>query len=183
MEPISAGVGIVGLGMQLYGGYQASQTAKEINQHEQQIFALEKQINAQRKNAMELSARRQSMEVYRNIQRMRSQGLASAVAQGAQFGSGFYGGQANTQSAGSWNLLGIGQNLEIGRNIFGLSDQITDQRAAISSLKGEMAEEQSWSSLGGALMQNAGTIGNVAGYAGSQVKSAMPGTGYAGPYV
>src|SRR5690349_12770116 len=87
------------------------------------ITGLEQQTEAQRFAAMELDARRQSLEAIRQGQRARALGLTAATQQGAGFGSGLQGGYGQISGQTNQNLLGVGQNLEIGRNIFGINSQ------------------------------------------------------------
>ena len=174
MDPISIGLQAVGMGMKLYGAFSgasdSSKYAEEMNRQEQQKFGLEKAVNQQRQQAMELSGRRQQLEIFRNTQRARAMGLNASVNQGAQFGSGMPGGQASAQNQGFFNAAGVNRNLEVGRNIFGLDSQITDINATESTLKANyqssQAKSQAWSSLGGSIMGAAGGIGNIAGAAG-----------------
>lgn len=58
MDPLTLGLGAVGLGLQLFGGISASEEAQNQANISQQIYGLEKQVNSQRKTAMELSANR-----------------------------------------------------------------------------------------------------------------------------
>jgi hypothetical protein len=175
MDPVSIGIQAVGMGMKLFGAFSgasdSSEYASQNNSYEQQKFGLEKQVNQQRQQAMELSARRQQLEVFRNTQRARAQGLNAATNQGAQFGSGLQGGQAESASQGLFNAQGINQNLQIGQNIFGLDNQITGINSQQSTLKAryqsQQAQDQAWQSLGGSLMQSGGTIGNISGAASS----------------
>lgn len=174
MDPVTIGLQAVGMGMKLFGAFSGandtSKFASQINQQEQQKFGLEKQVNTQRQQAMELSGRRQQLEVFRNNQRARALGLNAAVSQGAQFGSGLQGGLAGINAQSMVNNQGINQNLEIGRNIFGLDNKITDINATESTLKANyqssQAKSQAWSSLGGSIMGAAGGLGNIAGAAG-----------------
>jgi cell division protein FtsL len=165
MDPITLGISAVGLGMKLYGGFSAADDQKAIAESEKKIAGLEQNVNAQKQQAMELSARRQQMEIFRNTQRARAQGLQAAVSQGAQYGSGMPGGQAATLNQGLFNALGVTQNLEFGRNIFGIDSQISSEKMKISDEKSQLAEDQGWSNLGSSLMGSAGTFGNVAGAA------------------
>ncbi len=166
MDPITLGIGAVGLGLKLFGSLSASSDANKISQVEQQKFGVEQQVNDQRQQAMNLSARRQQLEIFRNTQRARAQGLNAAVQQGAQFGSGFAGGQASTQSQGLFNSLGVSQNQQIGNNIFGLDSRISGLNSQEAGLKGQMATDQGWSSLGGSILSSAGTLGGIAKSAG-----------------
>lgn len=147
--------------MQLFGGMSASQNASEAHEIQGRIAGLEGKVNDQRRNQMELSARRQQMEIFRNAQRARAMGTNAAVNQGAQFGSGLQGGLAQVQDQSMVNSLGISQNLEIGRNIFGINDQISQQRVALSNVQSDMATNQGIASFGGSLMGAAGTISNI----------------------
>lgn len=180
MDPLTLGLGAIGLGMQLFGGISSSEEAQKQAALSQQKFGLETQVNAQRKQAMELSANRQQMENYRNIQRARAQGTNAAVTQNAQLGSGLAGGNAQASDQGYFNSLGISQNLQIGRNIFGLNDQISGVNSQISSSQSSQATDQGIASLGGALVKGSGTISNIAGYGGAQLKSMNIGSGLMG---
>lgn len=169
MDPLTLGLGVVGLGLQLYGGSKASQEAQHQAELAQKNYVLETQVNTQRKQAMELSASRQQLENYRNVQRARAQGMAAAVNQGAQFGSGIQGGQAQAQSQGAFNNLGITQNLEIGRNIFGLNNQISGNKALMSQSQANQATDMGLASLGGSLVKNSGMISNIFSYGKAQL--------------
>lgn len=172
MNPITAGIGIVGLGTSLFFGQRASEDASKVAANEQAQFATQKAVNAQRQSAMELSARRQQMETFRNTQRQRAMGIQAATNQGAQYGSGLAGGTADTQNQGAFAQLGINQNLTIGRNIFGLDNQISDLKAQESQFKSDQATNTQWASLGNSLMQGAGTLGKVATYGAGQIGNA-----------
>ena len=146
MDPITATIGIIGLGLQttsLFGGMDSSHKMSELSR---QDYALQMQANLERKKQMELMARRQQMETLRNSQRARSISLANASAQGAQFGSGLSGGYGQIAGMTNTNLLGIGQNLEIGRNLF----NIDTQRSALGVEQSKVAEDAAfWKGLGG----------------------------------
>lgn len=174
MDPVSIGLSAIGLGMKLFGSFSGAdhtaEYAQQMNAQEQQKFGLEKQVNEQRRQSMELSASRQNLETFRRVQQARAAGLQAATNQGAQFGSGYAGGQGSINAQGMFNVQGVNQNLAIGRNIFGLDNQITDVNARESTIKsnfqGQQAQDQAWQSLGGSLMGSAGTIGNIGGAAG-----------------
>lgn len=183
MDPVTLGIQAIGIGMKLGGGlssmFGGQSFADEYNKQEQQKFQLEKQVQQQRQGAMELSARRQQLEIFRNTQRARAMGINASVNQGAQFGTGMLGGIFSTQSQGNFNALGVSQNLEIGRNIFGLNQQITDVNAKESSLKAQYQSDQALSKgisdLGNSIMGSAGTLGNIGGYIGNSISNwAMP---------
>lgn len=159
---IVAAIGaIVGVGVAGAGYVKQQSAAKEMAQAQQDQIAQQQKIEAQRKQQMELEAARAQKQVLRNQQRARAMSLATATAQGASYGSalpGAYGGesgQANT------NLLSIGQNLQIGQNIFGYNQQISNDRIAYAGAQADYAAGQGLSSLGGALVSNAQTITNI----------------------
>lgn len=158
MDPLTLGIGAIGLGMQLYGKFAGSDSAEEYAQLEKKQAGLEMGINQQKKQQMELSGRRQLLENFRNAQRLRAQGVNSAVNQGAQFGTGMQGGLYQNTSQGHYNALGIDQNLEIGRSIFGLNDQISGVKMQMADVKTDMNNAQGWSSLGGSILQSSSTI-------------------------
>src|SRR5689334_21854077 len=122
MDRVSLGLQAVGLGLQLYGGISAAGKAKEAAQLNKEMAYEEMQVNNQKRQQMELQARRMTMEVFRNAQRLRAQATAAGVNQGASKGSGLQGGLAQIGDEAATNLTGLEQNLTIGRNIFNLQD-------------------------------------------------------------
>lgn len=185
MDPITAITGasqLVGLGMSLFGASKSSSASSNIASASQQQFALESQVNDQRKAAMELSARRQSTEIFRNAQKARSMALVNATSQGAQGGSGIQGGYGQISGESNFNLAGVQQNLQIGQNIFGLDNQINQQKSAIAGFQADQASGQGISSLGGSLMKASGTLGSLGGnfFGGSKLGSSTGGYGVTG---
>lgn len=120
----------------------SSYGATESNIINKDIFAKQQGVEEQRFGAMELDARRRQLEVIRNQQRARSIGLTTATAQGARQGSGLQGGYAQASGQAGVNLSGIQQNLEIGRNIFGLNSDISKRRMDASDLQTTLAQQQ-----------------------------------------
>lgn len=162
MDPISAGLMVGGLALQAFGGFSAAGHAKQAAMINQQIAGDEMRINDQKRLQMELNGRRQQMEVYRNAQRLRAQATAAAVNQGASKGSGLQGGLAAVTDMQNTNLLGISQNQEIGENIFGINNDISQKKQQLASVQSDMATDQAWSSLGGSLIKMGPTIGGQA---------------------
>lgn len=174
MEFLSAGIGIAGLAMQLFGGLggasvskQQSQLNAQSAQISGQVSADEGKINEQKKMQVGLEAQRAQLENFRNVQKAQAHNLNTATQQGAQFGSGLAGGQAEAQDQGGVNALGIGQNLEISNNIFGIDADISSKRVQMANLQsqsaqlgGDAATYQGISSLGGALVKAGPTIGS-----------------------
>lgn len=161
MDPLTLGIGAIGLGLKLFGGSQASGDASQIASYSAQNAVLEGQVNNQKQIAMNLSAHRQVLEDFRNTQRARAQGLNAAVNQGAQFGSGLAGGQATTTNQGLFNAQGVNQNLQVGNSIFGYDAQESNNNVQIANLKGQQSTAEGLSNLGGSLFSAAGTIGKM----------------------
>lgn len=146
MEPISTGMQLAGLGFKLAGFLGGQDSAKEYNETQRQQALLEQAAENERRKQMELMARRQQMEVIRNAQRARSLALQNATNQGAQFGSGLQGGYGQVAADANYNLLGINQNLQIGRALFANSAAQSQNRMRMADARSEM---QFWDSLGG----------------------------------
>jgi len=180
MDPLSIAFMGVGLATSIFGGMGQSDVAKQQAQVAKQQAALsadeaqqEMGINTQKQQAMELDANRRLMENFRNVQKTKAMNLAAATNQGAQFSSGFAGGQAGAQDQGNVNALGINQNLQIGRAIGVFNNNISQDRIKNAALGGQMADLQGQSAkykaisnIGSTIMGSAGTFGNVAGAAG-----------------
>lgn len=160
--PIGAGIGAaVGLGFGLFGAISGAHAQNQISQAQSQEAQLEAQQNNVRQQAMELSANRSRMELVRNSQRARALALNSATGQGAQFGSGLQGGYGQISGMSGTNLVGINQNTQLGEQMFGLSDQINQQKLRISQLGGQAATAQGFSSLGKSLGASLGPFANL----------------------
>jgi hypothetical protein len=161
VDPITIGLQVVGMGMQLFGGLSAAGEAKHQAEISQQIAGNEQQINLQKQQQMQLEARRQQMETFRNVQRARAQATNAAVSQGAQFGSGLMGGLDQLSDSANNSLRNVDQNKQISQNIFGYNNQISSEKAQISASQGSQATDQAWASMGGTLVKDAGTIGGL----------------------
>lgn len=162
LADLTAVTQVVGLGMSLFGGASAASDAKQAAQIQSNIAGDEGQLEDQRHTAMELSAHRQQLEILRNNQRARSTATANAVSQGAQFGSGLQGGLAQIQDQSTFNLAGVNQNLQIGEAMFGINQQITQQKQYLANVQGQSATDQGTASLGGAITKSAPAFGNIA---------------------
>lgn len=97
------------------------------------IAAQQTEIEAQKRQAMEVDARRQQLEIIRGQQRARALGLTNATAQGSSKGSGLQGGYGQASGQAGTNLVGVQQALQSGENIF-------DANANITGLNSQMAD-------------------------------------------
>lgn len=161
MDPITGGLAVIGLGMQLFGGISGSQDAARAHAVQQQIAGQESILNDQKRQAMELNNRRSQLENVRNTQRARAMGLNAAVNQGAQFGSGIAGGQAQAQDQGNYNALGMNQSLQFGRTAFDINGRITGLKSELSSVQTDQATDQGIMSMGGSILGSSKTLGNI----------------------
>lgn len=160
---ITGGLGLVGAGIGLYGTIGAMDAAKQASQVSGEIAGQEEAINATRRQQMNLMAERQNIENYRNVQRTRAMGMAAAVNQGAQFGSGIAGAQGAESAEGAQNTRNIDQNRQIGNKIFGYTDTIDSLQQQLAGLQGTMATDQGIMGIGRAVMGAAGPLGNLFG--------------------
>lgn len=168
MDPLTLGLQAGGLLLQGIGAIGAAQNAKEAASINIGIAGDEQQINQQKRLQMEMSARRDSMQVMRNTQQAAARGAAAATNQGAFFGSGEAGGQAQITSQGNFDEAGISGNLAIGENIFNTNNDISSKKMQLASVQSNQATDTALMSLGGSVVSNAGTIGNIAKYTASK---------------
>lgn len=97
LSAVGTGVGMVGQFMQSSAGKKAEKL---------------------RERQMNLESAREKRQIVRQAILARSEALASATAQGAQYGSGLQGGQAQITNNAAQGILGVNQNTEIGAGIF-----------------------------------------------------------------
>lgn len=154
-------LGIVGLGMSIFGGLGQSGVAKQQANVSAGIAGDEEQLNTIKQRQNTLSTNRAQLENLRNVQRARAQGVNSAVQGGAQFGSGMAGGQAQVADAGMTNSVGLSQKLQTSNEEFGVTGDIDQKKIQMAQLGGQMATDAGWASLGGSLTKSAPMLGNI----------------------
>lgn len=159
MDFISAGLGIVGFGMQLFGGMESAKISKQQAQQSMAIAADEQKVNEQKQLQQQLESRRMQMQTLRNAQRQRAAGTAAAVNQGASGGSGLQGALGQNTAESMFNLQGISNSNEISGNIFGINNDISSHKMELARLGGDQAQAQGLASLGGSLMKIGPTVG------------------------
>lgn len=160
----TAAASAAGIGLSAYGTATQVSAAKHQAEAQQQIIEQQQRQEALRQRAMELDARRRMVENLRQAQRVRAMSLATTTAQGSIGDSSALGG-AYGQASGQYgtNLLGISQNLEIGRGMFASNYAESLGKIAYANAGSQMAFGAGLSSLGNMLVSSAGTIGNIAG--------------------
>jgi hypothetical protein len=163
-NPIGAVGMAAGIGLSIFGGLSQYSAAKKQYGVEQSIFGLEQQAEAQRKQMMELNAKRLSLETVRHAQRARAMATAGATSQGSQYGSGLAGGYGQIQGQAGVGLLGISQQLGAGEALFGINSQIMQQRQQYAALGSQAYTGQAISGLGGTIGQTSRLIGRDVPY-------------------
>jgi hypothetical protein len=161
MDPFTIGMVAVGVGSMLGGLFGSSSTAKKQAAEQKAIAADQMKIEAQKRQAMELDARRRELETFRNVQRTRSIALTNAVNQGAGAGSGLQGGLAQASQAGREDLTGIGQNLLIGRQISDLNNDISGHKMTLADLGADQSFYSGLSSFGSSMLGAVGPVGKL----------------------
>lgn len=142
-----------------YQGQRAQAKAQK------QALAIQMQQEETRRQAMNLDANRKKREVLRQQQLLRAQALATATNQGAggAGSSGIEGAIGQIQGQSGVNQLGINQQQELGNTMFDQNQQITAAGIRAANAGGMVALGTGLSSLGGAVIRNAGTIGRIGG--------------------
>lgn len=161
----TAGLGIAGLGIAAFSQMQQSKAQSQVYQSDIATAGLEEQINDQRRQQMNLTSQRQSIQNLRNVQQKQAMGEAAANAGGALFGSGYKGGQAQEAAQGAWNAEGISQNLQIGNAIFNLDNQIDQQKIAKAQAETSANNWSGIGAIGGDIMKAAPALAQLASLA------------------
>jgi hypothetical protein len=161
ISSIVAAAAVAGVGLSVAGTLTNMSAAAKANAAQKQVIAGEQAAEAQRQKAMELDARRRQLETFRNVQRSRSLALTNATNQGAQQGSGLQGGYGQIAGEGGTNLLGINQGLEVGRDLFSISGQISQAKMRLADAGQQASLGSGLSSLGGSIMNSLGTFSKI----------------------
>lgn len=146
---IGGGLGAAGLGLSIAGTLSGMSEAKQQSQLSMGVAQGQENIDALRQQQMQLQSSRQSMENLRNTQKALATGKAAAANQGALYGSGYAGGQAQATDQGGWNALNINQNLEIGNQIFAQDQTIDQEKIQEAQVAGKQATSQGEMAIGG----------------------------------
>lgn len=160
---ILAGAAVAGVALQAYGMFSSSQTASQMAVHNQRIVGLEKKAEAQRKQQMDLQGRRDLLQNVRMAQRARALALANATSQGAGQGSGLQGGYGQIRGQETTNALGIYQNLQIGRSMFDINQQIGSERSEIARLGANLSQHQAVQQFGSSIVSSLPAIKGLSG--------------------
>lgn len=158
---ITGGLGLIGIAGSIMGSMESAEGAKAKAAAEKQIAQLEIQADSVRRQAMEMSARRQQLQTVRNAQQAQAQALSNAVNQGAQFSSSASAGQGAVSAQAASANLGVSQSVQFGENIFDINAKVDQQKIAEADAETKMYSGQGMSSLFGDLTKAAPGIGNL----------------------
>lgn len=161
---VAVGVSAVGVGVSMYGSSQQAKANQDIASQQQQA----NQISLQ---AMEVESHRRQLETVRQGQIARSQSTAVATSQNAQLGSGLPGAQAQVTGEQNYNMLGLNQNLDLGKEMNTVNNNISQDRMSLASAQGISAFGSGLTSLGNIGVSTFGSynrLSQFAGFGGSQ---------------
>lgn len=167
---IGIGLAVAGAGVSLYGQSQEAGA-------QQSIIAAQQKEDQERKKAMELDALRRKREIVRQGIAARSVALATATNQGAggPGGSAIPGAMGGIQGQTGVNLLGVNQNLQIGRQMFDYKNQESMGKIAYARAQQITGFGQGMTSLGGTLIKDMGAISRIGMYLGGAGAGGKPG--------
>lgn len=152
---------VIGIGFSAVGAVTSYEGQKKAASAQQDMIRQEQQAEAVRKQAMEVDARRKSLEDLRQGQRARAMALSNATSQGASLGSGLQGGYGQISGQLNTGLLGIQNQLGFGNQLFGINQQISNSKIAMSQGQSLAATGGGLSSLGGAFLTSASNINAI----------------------
>jgi hypothetical protein len=158
---IIAGIGLaagaIGSGVQAYGAIQQGEAQRKASR-------LSQMAESARQRGMELDSQRKQYSIIREQQTQRANAIAAATNQGAQFGSGLEGGEAQISGASNSNLLGVQENTGLGEQMFSLSQRkaSADRDASAAGTMGSIGS--GLSTLGRAVVNDSGTIARIGGW-------------------
>jgi hypothetical protein len=144
-DPFSLSLTAVSVGLQAAGLFGGASARSDQNAATQAQIQAQMELEKQRKKQMELEARRRNLEIVRNQQRARAIALSAATNQGSSEGSGLQGGYGQISGQANTQLLATSQNLQIGRNMFNLNQDISSARMAYANAGTELAN---WNAVG-----------------------------------
>lgn len=160
MAAISTIIAAVGLGIAAAGTAMSIRGQQQQAKYAKQSLAAQRQAEEIRRQQMNLDAIRRRREIARQSQLAQAQALAIGTAQGTS-GSGLEGALAGISGQAGVATQGSVQAQDLGNRIF-------DANAMASYYQGKGADAQSFtaigsslSSLGGGIIKNQDTIGNL----------------------
>lgn len=167
-------VAAIGLGLSVVGG---------VMQYTAQQRMIKSQENASktaenaRQQQTQLQATNERRQAVRQTLQARAMSLNAGVSQGAQYGSGVAGGMAQASNQGAENQYITNSSQILGNSVF---DANRAYYSATAKGQAGMALGAGLSSLGGAIVNNAGTINRLGTYYGSRPQGSTLNRGFSG---
>jgi hypothetical protein len=152
MNPLGAGLGIAGLGLELFGGLSAASDARHIADKEMQVAQNQILEDDVRQKAMNLTGQRQMLQDVRDAQARRAGVISASVGSGSQFSSSRAGAASNVLSAAGQNIQGTSENLQFGNQMFTLDQYQDVLKMDIAKLQGKQSSDQGLAAIGSGLM-------------------------------
>lgn len=147
-EAALGGLGAIGIGAvgSAVSGYFGMQAEQGVTQSSQNIAKLQEQANQINYNQARMTISRNSLQEIRNAQTARATAIAGATNQGAQFGSGLAGGEAQIAGQAGTNLLGLNQAASFAGQMNTVNQGISQQEI---SKAGYQSTANMWQGIGG----------------------------------
>lgn len=186
---LSTGVNLAGLGMNIAGGMQQMDAAKEMEnlfapmssalldeyKAKNKVIGLEARQEGIRRRQAGLDFQRRRREIFRKSVIQASEGRSAAANQGALFSSGYKGGQAEVVGASAAEFNYLRSSYALGQQVFDINKEIFKQERDASKARSQYNLFQLWqqqaqvqqnkgsslSSLGGAVAGLAEPLSNI----------------------
>ena len=192
MDPISLGIAGAGLAAQVIGGFISSGEEKKqrraeaaraaaIFKSQEELRGISLEQEGLRRETLKRDAQRARIKAIREGIIQRSQNVAGAAASGSRFSSGFKGAQSAIGSQVGQQVGDISAAELQGEEFFDLNEEKSVVQGRLNNLGQPLQQGsntgQFISSLGGALIKNSGTIGQI----GQSIRANVPNIGNAAP--
>lgn len=156
MEPftiaaVGMGISAIGTGLGLWG-------SSEANSANQALLAAQQKAETARYQQMQAdSERRRRQAIKQQIQQQHT-AVSNTTLQGANESTGAYGAYGQTNQEGSWNVGGVNIAEHFGTEIYKANQAALSAKSDLASAQELQSFGSGISSLGGAVLSNAGPI-------------------------
>lgn len=157
----SAIIGGVGLATQAVGMVKQQSAQKAQVRAQNDAARAQQEQERVRERQMQLESMRRQREIYRESLKARATGLANATSAGTQYSSGIQGGFGQISGETGRETLALGENTQIGSQMFALNREITAADTRANSARADYNTGAGLVSLGGALVANNTKIADI----------------------
>lgn len=159
---------LAGSALSFFGASKQAQVQEQEAKVSSEIAGVQMQIDEQRRQLATNIYQRQSAENFRRTQlalhSARAAGVQSGLSAGkGQGSSGVQGGEAQVTAEGATNAFNLGQEYQIGQNVFGLTKQEDLYKMQLAQLGGTAASYAGISALGSSFAQAGPAITRLTG--------------------